>query len=56
MGMPYREFDIDSDEGRENSLHELDTLVAALGAFREAFTAEFEPYDRRAREPTGLEG
>ena len=26
------------------------------GAFREAFTAEFEPYDRRAREPTGLEG
>ena len=47
------QFDIDSDDGRENSLHKLDTLVAALGAFREALTAEFEPYDRRAEELAG---
>ena len=47
------EFDMYSDEARENSLHKLDTLVAALGAFREALTAEFEPYDRRAEELTG---
>ena len=42
------EFDIATDEERENSLHKLDTLVAALGAFREALVAEFEPFDRRA--------
>jgi hypothetical protein len=44
------QFEIDSDEGRENSLHKLDTLVAALRLFREALVAEFELYDRRARE------
>ena len=44
------EFDIDSSEGRDNSLHKLDTLVSALRLFREAFVSEFEPYDRRARE------
>lgn len=44
------EFDLDSAEGRENSLHKLDTLVSALRLFREAFVAEFEPYDRREQE------
>ena len=44
------EFDIESSEGRDNSLHKLDTLVSALRLFREALVSEFEPYDRRARE------
>jgi hypothetical protein len=43
------EFDIDSNAGRDNSLHKLDTLVSALRLFREAFVSEFEPYDRRTR-------
>ena len=34
---------------RENSLHKLDTLIAALRVFREALVKEFEPYDERAR-------
>jgi len=36
--------------GRENSLHKLETLVAALRVFRAGVVAEFEPYDRRERE------
>jgi hypothetical protein len=43
-------FDVDTGAGRENSLHKLDTLLAALGAFRAALIQEFEPYDRRERE------
>ena len=43
-------FDVDSEGYRENSLHKLDTLVAALRVFRAALVEEFEPYDRRARE------
>ncbi len=43
------EFELDSDEARENSLHKLDTLVAALRLFREGLVAEFEPYDDRER-------
>lgn len=43
------EFDIDSEGYRENSLHKLDTLIAALRVFREALVEEFEPYDERAR-------
>jgi hypothetical protein len=42
-------FDIDTSEGRENSLHKLDTLIAALNVFRAALVEEFEPYDRRER-------
>ena len=42
-------FDVDAGV-RENSLHKLDTLLAALGAFRAALILEFEPYDRRERE------
>jgi hypothetical protein len=49
------QFDIDSEDGRANSLHKLDTLVAALGAFGEALVAEFEPYDRRAAELAAVE-
>jgi hypothetical protein len=41
------EFDLDTPEGRENSLHKLDTLEIAIRVFRDAFEAEFEPYDRR---------
>jgi hypothetical protein len=43
------EFDLDTREGRENSLHKLDTLEIAIRVFRDAFVAEFEPYDRRER-------
>ena len=44
------EFDVDSEAGRANSLHKLDTLLAALRIFREGIVEEFEPYDRRQRE------
>jgi hypothetical protein len=43
-------FDIDTEAGRENSLHKLDTLTTALRVFREGLVAEFEPYDERDRE------
>ena len=43
-------FDLDTEEGRENSLHKLDTLAAALSLFRATFLEELEPYDRRERE------
>jgi hypothetical protein len=43
-------FDIDSEEGRANSLHKVDTLLAALRVFRQGLVDEFEPYDRRERE------
>jgi hypothetical protein len=43
------EFDVDTPEGRENSLHKLDTLEIAIRVFRDALVAEFEPYDRRER-------
>ena len=41
------EFDLETPEWRENSLHKLDTLEIAIPVFRDAFVAEFEPYDRR---------
>jgi hypothetical protein len=44
------DFDVDSEAGRSNSLHKLDTLLAALRIFREGIVEEFEPYDRRQRE------
>ena len=44
------DFDVDTTEGRVNSLHKLDTLVAAFRVFREALVAEFAEYDRRERE------
>ncbi len=48
------EFDLDSQAGRENSLHKLDTLLAALKLFRTAYVEEFEPYDRRQRDLEAL--
>jgi hypothetical protein len=47
QGVIGLEFDLDTPEGRENSLHKLDTLEIALRVFRDAFVAEFEPYDGR---------
>jgi hypothetical protein len=44
------EFDVDSEAGRANSLHKLDTLIAALRVFRGGIVAEFGEYDRRERE------
>ena len=44
------EFDVDSEAGRANSLHKLDTLLAALRVFREGVLADFEPYDQREGE------
>ena len=44
------DFDLDSEPGRANSLHKLDTLLAALQVFRQGIVDEFEPYDRRQRE------
>jgi hypothetical protein len=44
------EFDADSEAGRANSLHKLDTLVATLQTFRAGIVAEFAEYDRRERE------
>ena len=43
-------FDIDTFDGRANSLHKLDTLLAALQVFRLALEEEFEPYDERQRQ------
>ena len=43
-------FDADTAAGRENSLHKLDTLAAAIGVFRVALELEFQEYDRRERE------
>jgi hypothetical protein len=43
------EFDVDSEAGRANSLHKLDTLITALRVFREGVVAEFAEYDRRER-------
>ena len=47
-------FDLDTADGRRNSLHKLDTIVSALRVFRKGFVAEFEHYDRRARELESL--
>ena len=47
-------FDIDTLEGRANSLHKLDTLLAALQVFRLALEEEFEPYDERQQQLDAL--
>jgi hypothetical protein len=44
------EFDLDSAAGGANSLHKLDTLIAAIRVFRRGIVDEFEQYDRRERE------
>ena len=50
------EFDLDSEAGRVNSLHKLDTLISALRVFRAGLVAEFDEYDRRERELAELKG
>jgi hypothetical protein len=49
------EFEVDSEARRENSLHKLDTLIAALRVFRGGIVAECDEYDRRERELEGHE-
>ena len=44
------EFDVDSEAGRANSLHKLDTLISALRVFRAGIVEEIDEYDRRERE------
>jgi hypothetical protein len=44
------EFEIRREAHRVNSLHKLDTLIAALDAFRAGLVAEVGEYDRRERE------
>ena len=41
------EFELDSEAERANSLHKIDTLLAALRVFRKGLVDEFEQYDRR---------
>ncbi len=48
------DFDVDSEAGRANALHKIDTLLAALRVFRQGLEDEFEPYDRRQRELDAL--
>jgi hypothetical protein len=50
------EFDFDSEAGRQNSLHKLDTLITALRVFRAGLVEEFGEYDRRERELEELKG
>jgi hypothetical protein len=44
------EFDVDLEEARANSLHKLDTLIAALRVFRAGLVEEIAEYVRRERE------
>jgi hypothetical protein len=50
------EFDIDSNARRANSLHKLDTLIAALRVFRKGLEEEFAEHDRREQELKELKG
>jgi len=43
------EFDVHSDLQQLNSLHKIDTLIAALQDFRGGLIAEGEQYDRREK-------
>jgi hypothetical protein len=42
--------DVDTEDGLANSLHKLDTLIAALRVFRTGVVAEAAEYQRRERE------
>jgi hypothetical protein len=50
------EFDVGSKAARANSLHKLDTLIAALRIFRAGVEKEFGEYERRERELEELKG
>jgi hypothetical protein len=45
------EFSVDSADGRENSLHKIDTLIAALERFRSGLAAEAALRVERERRP-----
>ena len=47
MNVANLEFSVESAELRENSLHKIDTLLAALHRFRDALAAEAELRARR---------
>lgn len=47
------EFSVDSPELRENSLHKIETLIAALERFRAGLAAEAELRALRERTPKG---
>jgi hypothetical protein len=49
-------FEIDSKRRRANSLHKLDTLIAALRVFRRGLEEEFAEYDRHEKELKELSG
>jgi hypothetical protein len=49
-------FEIDSQRRCVNSLHKLDTLIAALRVFRKGLEEEFAEYDRREQELKELKG
>jgi hypothetical protein len=44
------EFEIGREAERANSFHKLDTLIAALDAFRAGLVEEVQEYERRERE------
>ena len=50
------DFDVDSEEARANSLHKLDTLLAALSVFRKGIVEESEQYVRRECELAERDG
>jgi hypothetical protein len=50
------EFDIRTERRRANSLHKLDTLIAALKVFRKGLVEEFAEYDRREQGLEELKG
>jgi hypothetical protein len=45
----HLEFSVDTPEVRENSLHKIETLIAALERFRAGLAAEAELRERRER-------
>jgi hypothetical protein len=56
MFMTTLEFEVRSERRRANSLHKLDTLIAALKVFRKGLVEEFAEYDRREKELEELKG
>jgi hypothetical protein len=50
------EMDFGTEAGRMNSLHKLDTLIAALRVFRTGLAEEFAEYERRERELAEIKG
>jgi uncharacterized membrane protein len=55
-GRLSRLVEVRSERRRANSLHKLDTLIAALRVFRKGLEEEFAEYDRREAELKELKG